>query len=189
MNGIKVREGDFRCMNCVDVCSYEREADASLDAGQLCTYCYGPVIQPEALEVEQAPEATPRATVTGEGPEPRSIRFETVTCRRCDGERRNPAWGRVAGGWCFQCGGAGWQYTQAGTAALEAFEALRDERLGTTYGEIAIGEAYKRNEKWYEKTGEAFLHADYPVHRHNGAITRQIWREIAARHKGATLVY
>ncbi|MGW1836952.1 hypothetical protein [Streptomyces sp. NPDC002067] len=36
--GILVRDGDFRCYECLDTCSYEREADAS-DADERCTYC------------------------------------------------------------------------------------------------------------------------------------------------------
>lgn len=143
----------------------------------------GRIIEETVTVIEDSePEVAPE-------PEPRTIRFETVTCYRCEGERRNPMWGNVAGGWCFQCGGAGWQYTQAGKAALEAYEALRDERLGTTYGELAVGEAYKRNGKWWEKTAEGMIPPGARVHRHNGPVTRGIWKELAVRYAGVTLVY
>jgi hypothetical protein len=132
---------------------------------------------------------TPEPAKAPEAPQPRAIRFESVTCYRCEGERRNPMWGKVGGGWCFQCGGAGWLRTQAGKEAEAAYERLRDERLGARVGDIAVGEVFKLNGKFYEKTERTRLHADYPVHRHHGATTRQIWREIAARYKGATLVY
>lgn len=137
-------------------------------------------------EVE-APEVAPEPETA---PEPRSIRFTTVVCSRCDGERRNPAWGKVAGGWCFQCGGVGTLMTRDALAAEEMMERLRDERLGAKYSELAMGEAYKRNGKWFEKAGAWHVYPDTLVHRHNGAITRQIWAEVAAAYpKGVTLVY
>jgi hypothetical protein len=123
---------------------------------------------------------------------PRTIRFTTVTCSRCEGERRNPMWGKVAGGWCFQCGGAGWQYTQAGKAALAAYEAMRDERLGTTFGELAVGERYKRNGKWWVKGANGYLTVDpyARVTRHDGLAALQMWKEIAERYPtGAKLIY
>jgi hypothetical protein len=120
---------------------------------------------------------------------PRSIRFGTVTCGRCDGERRNPMWGKVAGGWCFQCGGVGVLSTQAGKEAEAAYERMCDERLGARYGDIALGEAYKRDGKLHVKAAGALIHPSVRVRRHNGAITRQIWAEIAAQYPGATLVY
>ncbi|WP_236246483.1 hypothetical protein [Streptomyces sp. CC210A] len=53
--GVLVREGDFRCYDCVDTCAYEREAEPR-DAGERCTYCKGRVYLPPAAIAELAAE-------------------------------------------------------------------------------------------------------------------------------------
>lgn len=46
MNGFKVREGDYRCSDCVDFSAYERETYAGFqnDDNERCTYCGGSVV-------------------------------------------------------------------------------------------------------------------------------------------------
>ncbi|WP_030240818.1 MULTISPECIES: hypothetical protein [unclassified Streptomyces] len=135
----------------------------------------------------------PAQVSTGEGPEPRSIRFESETCGRCGGKGRknDGGWGANHKGICYRCNGACVVDTANGYRARQAYNKMRDERLGTTWGELADGEVFKFEGKFYEKGAHPWLvlPESTPVHRHNGAATRAMWREIAKRYKGATLEY
>jgi hypothetical protein len=126
-------------------------------------------------------------------PEPRTIRFESTVCGRCKGAgRRNDAgWGANHHGICYRCHGAGTVLTGNGYRASQAYSKMRDERLGATWGELADGEVFQHDGKYYRKGEHEWLRlADgIKVHRHNGPATRKMWKEIAARYKGATLAY
>ncbi|MGW6745961.1 hypothetical protein ACWGDX_35380 [Streptomyces sp. NPDC055025] len=54
--GLLVREGDFRCYECLDTSFYEREANAA-DADERCTYCKGPVFLTPAVIAELEADA------------------------------------------------------------------------------------------------------------------------------------
>jgi len=125
--------------------------------------------------------------------EPRTIRFETMTCSRCGGKGRKSdgGWGANHGGACYKCHTAGTVLTENGRRAMEALETMKNERLGVNFGDLANGEIFKYEGKCYRK-GECewlTLGADLRVLRHHGATTRQMWREIASKYKGAELVY
>jgi hypothetical protein len=151
-----------------------------------------PVVE-VAPVVEEAPQAPVNAS-TGEGPEPRKISFEKETCERCGGKgrRSDNGWGANHGGLCYNCDGSGQVLTANGYRAREAYLARRDALLGAAFQDLADGEAF-----WHE--GKCFAKGDLPewvrvhpasrVRRHNGPVTRNLWREIAKRYKGATLDY
>jgi hypothetical protein len=127
-------------------------------------------------------------------PEPRTIKFERVRCTRCGGQgRRNdrPGWNVTAQGVCFKCQGKGTTLTANGYRAEQAYSALRDERLGATWGTLAVGDVFWFEGRAYTKGNHPSLRLqpETPVMRHDGPATRQMWREIAKRFKGATLVY
>ncbi|MEU6959608.1 hypothetical protein [Streptomyces chrestomyceticus] len=54
--GLLVREGDFRCYECLDTSFYEREANAA-DADQRCTYCKRPVFLTSTVIAELETDA------------------------------------------------------------------------------------------------------------------------------------
>ncbi|NED36692.1 hypothetical protein [Streptomyces sp. SID8499] len=126
--------------------------------------------------------------------EPRSIRFETVKCGRCEGMGRRtdrPDWAPNHKGICYRCHGDGTVLTAAGYRAQQAYIAERDAALNTTWGELEDGEAF-----WYD--GKCYAKGQHPwlilfdkttVRRHNGPVCRAIWKDIARRYKGAELVY
>jgi hypothetical protein len=143
-------------------------------------------------EVVTVIEDTEGAPVEVEA-EPKKIAFERTRCGRCKGagRRSDGGWGANNGGRCFRCNGTGTALTANGVRASEALRKMRDERLGATWGELAEGEGF-----WYDN--RCYLKGQHPslilreateVHRHNGAITRQMWKEITVRYKGATLIY
>jgi len=126
-------------------------------------------------------------------PEPKSIRFETESCGRCGGAgRRNEGgWAANNKGRCFRCHGSGTSLTPNGYRAQQAYIKMRDELLGTTWGALEPGTAFWSDGKCYAKGNHPnlILQPGTPVRRHDGPATRQMWREIVERYKGATLVY
>ncbi|MEG8276409.1 hypothetical protein [Streptomyces sp. AHA2] len=125
--------------------------------------------------------------------EPKRIAFERENCDRCGG-----AGTRTEGGWkfndqgrCFKCKGSGRALTNEGYRAAQAYQKMRAERLNTTWGELADGDGFKYDGEYFIKGQHPtlFLRHESKVQRHDGAATRQMWKEIAARYKGATLEY
>jgi hypothetical protein len=152
------------------------------------------LVEPKAAPVvEEAPQA-PANVSTGVGPEPRKIAFEKETCERCGGKgrRSDNGWGANHGGLCYKCHGAGQVLTANGYRASQAYLSRRDALLGADFQDLADGEAF-----WFE--GKCFAKGDLPdwvqvhpasrVRRHDGPVTRNLWREVAERYKGATLVF
>lgn len=126
-------------------------------------------------------------------PKPRRIVFEDEECTRCGGKgrRSDAGWNANHHGICYRCSGTGRTLTTRGYRASKAFTKLRDETLGTTWGELTDGEAFWYAARCYTKGNHAslILREDTGVRLHNGPATRQMWIEIAGRYKGATLVY
>lgn len=119
------------------------------------------------------------------------IEFRSVTCRRCDGEGRNPYWGRVAGGKCYNCAGAGRLLTRAGKEARLAFDKAITETLGTTYGQLEDDALFRfqGTSKIWRMGDRTAYPADTPVIRSVPATRAQIMRQIAAQYPtGATLI-
>ncbi|MEU9126599.1 hypothetical protein AB0D08_00530 [Kitasatospora sp. NPDC048540] len=51
VRGVKKSDEDFRCNDCVDFCTWQRETHAG-DVTQRCTYCKGPVYFTQSTETE-----------------------------------------------------------------------------------------------------------------------------------------
>lgn len=118
--------------------------------------------------------------------QPRGIRFESVTCNRCDGEGKSLAWG-LNDNTCYKCGGRKVTTTEAGQEAKNLYTAL----LSTTLEHIEIGEtfSYPGETKVQTKT-EA--HAQTPgtkVLKAGIEAQVQAMRFVAQHYAGATLVY
>lgn len=160
------------------------ELDEALEYGETWVH-----VKPESMK----PEAPVNAS-TGEGQEPSKIVFEKETCGRCGGKgrRSDNGWNVNHGGLCYKCHGAGQVLSANGYRASEAYLKLRDELLNIDFQDLADGEVFRFN-------GKCFAKGDVPewfrvlptsrVRRHDGPATRKLWREIAKRYKGATLVY
>ncbi len=64
LQGYKVREGDFRCDDCMDTCNYLRPGNEG-DAAENCTYCHQPVWVPAATVAPAAETVEDVSTLEG----------------------------------------------------------------------------------------------------------------------------
>lgn len=65
------------------------------------------------------------------------LRFQTASCRKCGGSRRDPFLYRQS---CWTCNGTGKKMTPSGRRAQETLKSWREENAGIAVDELAVGD-------------------------------------------------